>query len=115
MEEVRSHDLDLTAYALDRMAEVPDLVQYGPTDVKARGGVISFTLGDVHPHDIATILDSRGVSVRAGHHCAKPLMADLCVAATARASFHVYNSRADVDTFVDGLHEARSLFGLNGG
>ena len=115
MEEVRSHDLDLTAYALDRMAEVPDLVQYGPTDVKARGGVISFTLGDVHPHDIATILDSRGVSVRAGHHCAKPLMADLCVAATARASFHVYNSRHDVDALVDGLHEARSLFGLNGG
>jgi len=113
MDEVRSHDLDLTAYALDRMSEVPDLVQYGPTDIKARGGVISFTLGDVHPHDIATILDSRGISVRAGHHCAKPLMADLCVAATARASFHVYNSRADVDAFVDGLNEARSLFGLD--
>ena len=113
MDEVRSHDLDLTAYALDRMSEVPDLVQYGPTDIKSRGGVISFTLGDVHPHDIATILDSRGISVRAGHHCAKPLMADLCVAATARASFHVYNSRADVDAFVDGLNEARSLFGLD--
>ena len=112
MEEVRSHDLDLTAYALERMGEVPDLIQYGPTDIKARGGVISFTLGDVHPHDIATILDSRGISVRAGHHCAKPLMADLCVAATARASFHVYNSRADVDAFIDGLNEARSLFGL---
>ena len=113
MDEVRSHDLDLTAYALDRMSEVPDLVQYGPTDIKSRGGVISFTLGDVHPHDIATILDSRGISVRAGHHCAKPLMADLCVAATARASFHVYDSRADVDAFVDGLNEARSLFGLD--
>ncbi len=113
MDEVRSHDLDLTAYALDRMSEVPDLVQYGPTDIKSRGGVISFTLGDVHPHDIATILDSRGISVRAGHHCAKPLMADLCVAATARASFHVYNSRADVDAFIDGLNEARSLFGLD--
>lgn len=113
MDEVRSHDLDLTAYALDRMSEVPDLVQYGPTDIKSRGGVISFTLGDVHPHDIATILDSRGISVRAGHHCAKPLMADLCVAATARASFHVYNSRADVDALVDGLNEARSLFGLD--
>lgn len=113
MDEVRSHDLDLTAYALDRMSEVPDLVQYGPTDLKSRGGVISFTLGDVHPHDIATILDSRGISVRAGHHCAKPLMADLCVAATARASFHVYNSRADVDAFIEGLSEARSLFGLS--
>ena len=112
MEAVRSHDLDLTGYALDRMTEVPDLVQYGPTDVTTRGGVLSFTLGDVHPHDIATILDSRGVSVRAGHHCAKPLMTDLCVSATARASFHVYNSRADVDALIDGLHEARSLFGL---
>ncbi len=112
MDAVRSHDVDLTGYALKRLAEVPDLVQYGPTDVAERGGVISFTLGDVHPHDIATILDSRGVSVRAGHHCAKPLMADLCVAATARASFHVYNSRADVDALVEGLHEARALFGL---
>lgn len=112
MDNIRSHDLDLTAYALDQLGEVPDLIQYGPADVKSRGGVISFTLGDVHPHDIATILDSRGVSVRAGHHCAKPLMADLCVAATARASFHVYNSREDVDALVDGLQEARSLFGL---
>lgn len=112
MDAVRSHDLDLTAYALELMSEVPDLVQYGPTDIKTRGGVISFTLGDVHPHDIATILDSRGISVRAGHHCAKPLMADLCVVATARASFHVYNSRDDVDALIAGLHEARSLFGL---
>ncbi len=115
MEAVRSHDLELTAYALDRLSEVPNLIQYGPTDVKVRGGVISFTLGDVHPHDIATILDSRGISVRAGHHCAKPLMADLGVAATARASFHVYNSREDVDALVAGLHEARSLFGLDEG
>lgn len=112
MDAVRSHDLDLTAYALELMSEVPDLVQYGPTDIKTRGGVISFTLGDVHPHDIATILDSCGISVRAGHHCAKPLMADLCVVATARASFHVYNSRDDVDALIAGLHEARSLFGL---
>ncbi len=115
MEAVRSHDLELTAYALDRLSEVPDLIQYGPTDVTARGGVISFTLGDVHPHDIATILDSRGISVRAGHHCAKPLMADLCLAATARASFHVYNGREDVDALIAGLHEARSLFGLDEG
>jgi cysteine desulfurase/selenocysteine lyase len=112
MDAVRSHDLDLTAYALELMSEVPDLVQYGPTDIETRGGVISFTLGDVHPHDIATILDSRGISVRAGHHCAKPLMADLGLAATARASFHVYNSRNDVDALIAGLHEARSLFGL---
>jgi cysteine desulfurase/selenocysteine lyase len=115
MDAVRSHDLDLTEYALDRLSEVPDLIQYGPTDIKSRGGVVSFTLGDVHPHDIATILDSRGVSVRAGHHCAKPLMADLCVTATARASFHVYNGRDDVDALIEGLHEARSLFGLSEG
>jgi cysteine desulfurase/selenocysteine lyase len=115
MNAIRSHDLDLTEYALHRLGEVPDLVQYGPTDIKSRGGVVSFTLGDVHPHDIATILDSRGISVRAGHHCAKPLMADLCVAATARASFHVYNGRDDVDALIEGLHEARSLFGLSEG
>jgi cysteine desulfurase/selenocysteine lyase len=113
MEAIRSHDVDLTSYALDRLAEVPDLTIYGPPDAKTRGGVLSFTLGDVHPHDIATILDSRGVSIRAGHHCAKPLMVDLGVPATARASFHVYNGRSDVDALVDGLLEARSLFGLS--
>jgi cysteine desulfurase/selenocysteine lyase len=74
--------------------------------------VISFTMADIHAHDLATILDERGVAVRAGHHCAKPLMRDLSVPATARASFHVYNGRDDVDALIAGLHRAGELFGI---
>lgn len=112
MSEVRRHELELTRYALDRLAEIPDLRVFGPRDVERRGGVISFALGDIHAHDIATILDEDGVAVRAGHHCAKPLMRTLEVAATARASLYVYNTRHDIDALVAGLERARTLFGL---
>jgi cysteine desulfurase/selenocysteine lyase len=112
MENVRSHEKDLTTYALDRLADVGDLVVYGPSDPAVRGGVISFGLGDIHPHDLATILDQSGVAIRAGHHCARPLHRLLGVPATARASFYVYNSRSDVDALVAALGEARRLFGL---
>lgn len=112
MDRVEEHDRELTGYALRRMSEVPDLTVFGPVDLERRGGVISFTLGDVHPHDLATILDQAGVSVRAGHHCAKPLTRSLGVAATARASFYVYNTPDDVDALVESLEKARSLFGL---
>jgi cysteine desulfurase/selenocysteine lyase len=111
MDNVAAHDRELTAYALSRLAEIPDVTVYGPPTVEGRGGVISFTLGDVHPHDLATILDERGVSVRAGHHCAKPLMRNLGVPATARASFYLYNTLEDVDALVDGLERAAALFG----
>ncbi len=112
MDRVAEHDRRLTDRALSLLAEVPDLEVWGPPSGPDRGGVISFTLGDVHPHDLATILDQRGVSVRAGHHCAKPLMRALGLPATARASFYVYNDDNDIDALVAGLDEARSLFGM---
>ena len=112
MDAVRAHEMDVTGYALDRLSEVPDLTIYGPKDPEVRGGAVSFTLADIHPHDLATILDQQAVTIRAGHHCAKPLMKVLDVPATARASFYVYNERREVDLLVDALHEARRLFGV---
>ena len=112
MDEVRRHEADLTAYALERLADVPGLTIYGPAGVASRGGVISFTLADIHPHDLATILDQQGVAIRAGHHCARPLHRVLDVPATARASFYVYNTREDVDALIMALAEARRLFGV---
>jgi cysteine desulfurase / selenocysteine lyase len=112
MDAVRAHEVEITRYALKRLADVPDLTVYGPADPEARGGAVSFTLADIHPHDLATILDQHGVAVRAGHHCAKPLMRVLDVPATARASFYVYNVTDEVDVFVDALHDARRLFGV---
>jgi cysteine desulfurase/selenocysteine lyase len=111
-EAILAHERHLMAYALERLAEVPDLVVFGPRDPAERSGVVSFTLGDVHPHDIATILDGEGIAVRAGHHCCQPLMRRLCVPATARASFYLYSGTDDVDRLVDALHKARAMFGL---
>ncbi len=112
MDTVRKHEIDVTGYALEELAKIPDLTIYGPMDPMVRGGAVSFTLADVHPHDIQTILDERGVCVRAGHHCARPLMRILEVPATARASFYLYNTRDEVDALVQALHEARRLFGV---
>lgn len=112
MKAVAEHDMALTAYLLDRFRELPDVTVYGPSDLTQRGGVVSFTLADVHPHDLATILDQHGVAVRAGHHCAKPLHRRLGVPATARASFSVYNDTDDIDVLIEALDEARRLFGL---
>jgi cysteine desulfurase/selenocysteine lyase len=112
MDAVREHEARLTAYALAQLQEVPGLTVYGPADVAIRGGAISFTLADIHPHDLATILDQQGVAIRAGHHCARPLHRLLDVPATARASLYVYNTREDVDALVDALGEARRLFGV---
>ena len=112
MENVFQHDRELTRYALERLAEIPDLTVQGPVDAHNRGGAVSFALEGIHAHDLATILDQEGVSVRAGHHCAKPLMRHLNVPATARASFYVYNVSEDVDALVDALGVARKIFGL---
>jgi cysteine desulfurase/selenocysteine lyase len=112
MDAVRAHEEELTAYALDRLAGLGWLVLHGPRDPARRGGLVSFVDPDVHPHDLATILDTRGVAIRAGHHCAQPLMRRLDVPATARASFGLYNDRDDVDALVDGLVAARTYFGL---
>jgi cysteine desulfurase/selenocysteine lyase len=111
MERVRAHERELTRYALERLAEVDSLRVIGPSDADGRGGVISFELRGVHPHDVAELLDRDNVCIRAGHHCAMPLMRRLGVPATARASFGPYNTRADVDALVDSLGRARELFG----
>jgi cysteine desulfurase/selenocysteine lyase len=109
MGAVFAHDQELAAYAMERLAEVPELRILGPSPAK-RGGVVAFTLADIHPHDIATVLDGDGIAVRAGHHCAMPLHHKLGVPASARASFHCYSLREDVDALVRGLHKARQVF-----
>ncbi|MGZ4203387.1 MAG: cysteine desulfurase [Thermoleophilaceae bacterium] len=111
IERVRAHEHQLTAYALERLAEVESLRVIGPPDADGRGGVISFELEGVHPHDVAELLDRDNVCIRAGHHCAMPLMRRLGVPATARASLGPYNTRADVDALAASLGRARDLFG----
>ena len=110
MDKVRQHEEDLVAYAMGRMKEAPGITVYGPESPSERGGVVSFNLGDIHPHDIASILDEEGVAVRSGHHCAQPLMESLGIAAATRASFYVYNTRDEVDALMDALAKARRIF-----
>ncbi|HEX4681440.1 MAG TPA: cysteine desulfurase, partial [Gemmatimonadaceae bacterium] len=110
MSAVREHERRLTALASERLAAIGDVHLYGPPPAE-RSGVVSFTVGDIHPHDLATILDEAGVCIRAGHHCAQPLMRRLNLPATARASFYVYNTEADVDALVAGIQRAREVFG----
>jgi cysteine desulfurase/selenocysteine lyase len=112
MAQVREHELALLDYAMEHLTEVPGLRTFGPDDLAKRSGVISFTLGDIHPHDVAAILDGENVAVRAGHHCAQPLMETMGVVATTRASFYVYNTHDDVDRLIAGLHKANQVFGL---
>jgi cysteine desulfurase/selenocysteine lyase len=112
MEDVRAHERHLTAYAIESLLARfgDDLTIYGPLDADRRGGVISFSYKDIHPHDLSQVLDESAVCVRAGHHCAKPLMRCLGVGATARASFSVYNDEADIDALADALTDADKLF-----
>jgi cysteine desulfurase/selenocysteine lyase len=110
MENVREHEIAITTYALDRLRQLNDITLYGPSDPVERGGVVSFNLGEVHPHDVGQVLDSYGVAVRAGHHCTQPLMRSLGVSGTARASFYVYNTPEEVDVMVEALKAARELF-----
>jgi cysteine desulfurase/selenocysteine lyase len=110
MENVRRHEVELLRYAFDKMARIPNIKIYGPMDPEARGGVISFNLADIHPHDMASILDEEGVAIRSGHHCAQPLMEHLNVPGTSRASFYVYNSTSDIDAFIGALLKAKSVF-----
>jgi len=112
MERVREHERELTAYTLERLPEVDGITLYGPESVDRRGGAVPFTIEGMHPHDIAELCDREAVCVRAGHHCAQPLMRCLGVGATARASFHVYNVREDVDRLVHALGTAREVFDL---
>tara|TARA_B110000438_G_C15476623_1_gene505487 strand:+ start:55 stop:546 length:492 start_codon:yes stop_codon:yes gene_type:complete len=108
---IAAHERDLMEYALERIGSIPGITIYGPKSLDERSAVISFTLGDAHPHDISTILDSAGIAVRAGHHCAQLVMKHFGVSATARASFYLYNTRDDIDRLMDGLEQVRSIFG----
>jgi cysteine desulfurase/selenocysteine lyase len=112
MDAVRRHERDLVSYALERLPEVEGITLFGPSDLDRRGGVVAFAIEGIHPHDIAELCDREAVCVRAGHHCAQPLMRTLGVGATARASFHVYNSRDEVDRLVEALGKARGVFDL---
>ncbi len=110
MEQVRAHERDLVAYALERLRAVPGVTLHGPPDPAERGAVVSFAVEGIHPHDVAEILGRQGVCVRAGHHCAQPLMRCLGVAATSRASFGVHNTHEDVDALVAGLAKVQEVF-----
>ena len=112
MDAVAAHDAELTHYAVERLSRLEGLDIYGPSDPTERSAVIAFNYRDIHSHDVATILDRSGVAIRAGHHCAQPLMRTLEVPATARASFYLYNERSEVDALVDGLLEAGERFGF---
>jgi len=96
MDKIRQHEIEITQYALEKLSKVNSLKIYGTNDISKRGGVISFNFADVHPHDVAQIIDEEGIAVRSGHHCAQVLMEKLDVAATSRASFYIYNNKADV-------------------
>ena len=112
MDKVREHEMELTKYALDKLSQIKGIKLYGPMDITKRGGVISFNLGDIHPHDLATIIDEDGIAIRSGHHCAQVLMERLDVAATSRASFYIYNTKEEVDVFIKSLYRAKELFRL---
>jgi cysteine desulfurase / selenocysteine lyase len=112
MDAVRAHEREVTAYALERLSAISDLTVYGPEDAAERGGLVSFTIEGLHPHDLAELCNREAVAIRAGHHCAQPLMRHLGVPATARASFSVYNGADDVDRLADALETAKQVFGL---
>jgi cysteine desulfurase / selenocysteine lyase len=109
-EGIHTHERALLAYAIERVEAVPGVKVYGPSNLDERSAVVSFTMGDAHPHDISTILDSEGVAIRAGHHCAQLVMKHFGIAATARASLYLYNTTADVDRFVEALDLVRGIF-----
>jgi cysteine desulfurase / selenocysteine lyase len=112
MDDVRQHEIELTKYAMEEFAKIPGLQIYGTKDITKRGGVISFNFADVHPHDVAQIIDEEGIALRSGHHCAQVLMERLDVAATSRASFYIYNTKKDVDALIDSLNKVAKVFKL---
>ena len=110
LDQIAEHEHKLAAYALEKMSAVEGMTIYGPLDAAKRAGLITFNLSDVHPHDVATVLDAEGIAVRAGHHCAQPLMRWLKASATARASFYLYNTEDDIDKLVEGLVKTKEYF-----
>jgi cysteine desulfurase/selenocysteine lyase len=111
MDNVRKHEIELTEYALKAIQQIDDITVYGPMDCARRGGVISFNLPNIHPHDVGQVMSDLGIAVRAGHHCCQPLMKDLKVPGTARASFYVYNTFTEIDLFIEGLRETIKVMG----
>jgi cysteine desulfurase/selenocysteine lyase len=111
MDAIHAHELLLTKYLLEQFANVDGLRVVGPTSTQSRGGSISFTFGDIHPHDLGQFLDSQGIAVRTGHHCAWPLNRKMGVAATTRASLYLYNTQEDCDALVAGILDAQKYFG----
>lgn len=109
MDAIEQHETQLAAYAMNRISEIDGITIYGPRERKV--GLVTFNLGDVHPHDVATVLDAQGVAIRAGHHCCQPLMRWLKVSSTARASFYLYNTEEDVDRLVSALIQTKEYFG----
>lgn len=110
MENIRKHEIVLTEYALESMLALKHVTVYGPRDAKYRGGVISFNIADIHPHDLATIMNEHGIAIRSGHHCAQVLMQRLDVPATSRASFYIYNTKEEIDRFVNAIKDAGRIF-----
>lgn len=110
LDQILKHEHKLAAHAMERMSTIEGLTIYGPKEAEKRAGVVTFNLSDVHPHDVATVLDAEGIAVRAGHHCAQPLMKWLNVSATARASFYLYNTEEDIDRLVEGLVKTKEYF-----
>ena len=111
MDAIAAHEHAITGYALDALASVPGLTVMGPTENVDRGGAISFSLDEVHPHDVASMLDSRGIAVRAGHHCARPVHERFGIQSTTRASFYLYTTTAEIDELVEALHVTQKFFG----
>ncbi len=112
MDKIREHEIELTQYALDKFSKIKGIKIYGTKDISKRGGVISFNFADIHPHDLAQIIDEEGIAVRSGHHCAQVLMERLNVAATTRASFYIYNTKEDIDSLINSLEKAARIFKL---
>ena len=110
MDAIREHEIAMTRYALEQLSKDPKITIYGPKDALLRGGVVSFNYGDIHPHDIGTLLDMDGIAIRAGHHCCQPLMNDYGISGTARASFYIYNQPEDVDALMAALKKASKIF-----
>ncbi|MFD8079598.1 cysteine desulfurase [Streptomyces sp. NBC_00510] len=111
MDKIAAHEHAITEYALKRLKEVPELKIIGPDTPEGRGSAISFTLGDIHPHDVGQVLDEQGIAVRVGHHCARPVCLRYGIPATTRASFYLYSTPAEVDALVEGLEHVRNFFG----
>ena len=110
MENIRKHEISLTDYALESILSLKYVTVYGPRDTKYRGGVMSFNIADIHPHDLATIMNDHGIAIRSGHHCAQVLMQRLDVPATSRASFYIYNTKEEIDRFVNAIKDAGRIF-----